>query len=173
MEPIPEQSDDHLDFDLAGPGARLVARVIDLAIGFMTFVVTLIFVVVAYDIELTDDPDTLTIPDGGALILRWVPILIWGLYEVLLTLRRGQTLGKMVTKIRVVAVHGDDPLPAKAAALRWGILAIPPIIIPDLLFGLGISFVVGIWFVLDSNRQGLHDKGANTYVVKVPPATLG
>ncbi len=167
MEPIPEQPDDQLEFELATPGTRLGARLIDAAIGFSTFIVTLILVVMAYDIELTDDPETLTLPDGGAAILRWVPLIIWGVYEVLLVVNRGQTLGKMVTRIKVVPVAGEDAVAAKAATLRWGVLAIPPILIPDLLFGLGISFVVGIWFILDSKRQGLHDKAAKTYVVKV------
>jgi uncharacterized RDD family membrane protein YckC len=166
MEPVPEQSEDRLELDLATPGARLGARLIDGVIGFLTFLITLIVVVMAYDIELTDDPDSLSIPDGGALILRWVPILIWGLYEVLLVLRNGQTVGKMVTRIKVIPASGDDAVTPKAASLRWAVLAVPPILIPDLLFGLGISFIVGIWFIIDSSRQGLQDKAAGTYVVK-------
>jgi uncharacterized RDD family membrane protein YckC len=172
MEPISDQPPGPVDFDLAKPGARLGARFIDVFIGFSVFLITLVVVVMSYDVELTDDPDTLTIPDSGALILRWVPILIWGVYEVLLVARNGQTLGKMVTKIKVISAQGADAVPTKAAGVRWLVLAIPPVLIPDLLFGLGISFLVGMWFVIDANRQGLHDKAAGTYVVRVGPAVV-
>lgn len=135
-------------------------------IGFMVFVATLVGIVIAYDIELTDDPDAVTIPDTGALLLRWIPLLVWGAYEVLLLMRSGQTLGKMVTRIKVVAADGSDPIPIRMASVRWGVLVIPPVLIPDLLIGLIATFIVGMWFVFDSKRQGLHDKAARTYVVK-------
>lgn len=170
MEPTPEQPDDQVDLDLAPMGPRLGARAIDVAIGFLIFFTILVIVVIAYDVEL--DPEStsdIVLPDGAATILRWVPLVVWGLYEVPLLMMRGQTLGKMVTKIKVISSQGDEPPRRNAALIRWGILAIPPILIPDLLFGLGISFLVGMWFALDSRRQGLHDKAAHTFVVKVAP----
>ncbi len=170
MEPIPAQPDDRVDLDLAPLAMRLGARAIDVVIGFVTFLTLLIVVVVAYDVELpTDDATDIVLPDGAATILRWVPLIIWGLYEVPLVMTRGQTLGKMVTKIKVITSEGDEPPRRNASLARWGILAIPPILIPDLLFGLVISFFVGMWFVLDPRRQGLHDKAARTFVVKVAP----
>ena len=44
-------------------------------------------------------------------------------------------------------------------------------LIPDLI-GIAVSLIIGIWFLWDSNRQGLHDKAASTYVVKVPSQVI-
>ena len=70
------------------------------------------------------------------------------------------------SRIKVVAADGSDPIPIRMASVRWGVLVIPPVLIPDLLIGLVATFIVGMWFVFDSKRQGLHDKAARTYVVK-------
>jgi uncharacterized RDD family membrane protein YckC len=173
MEPIPEQSDNQLGFEPATPGSRLLARLIDAAIGFGVFIVILISVVGIYDVELSAGQDEIVIPDGGEIVLRWATIVIWGLYEVLLVHGRGQTVGKMVAKIKVISTTGDGPPATSAASIRWGVLALPPILIPDLLLGLVASFLVGLWFTIDGNRQGLHDKAASTYVVKVPQVVDG
>lgn len=167
MEAFPEQPDEQIDLDLAPIRSRIGARAIDVLIGFMTFLVLLVIVIVAYDVELPDDASEIDIPDAGRLILQWVPILLWGLYEVPLTMTRGQTLGKIVTKIKVISVTGDAPPLRNAALLRWGVLAVPPFLIPDI--GLFVTLAVGLWFLFDSKRQGLHDKAGNTYVVRVAP----
>ena len=170
MEPEIEQPEDHIDLDLAPIAARLGARAIDTSLGFLTFFTLLVIVVMAYDVEL--DPENtseIVLPDGAATILRWAPLIVWGLYEVPLLMMRGQTLGKIVTKIKVISSLGDERLRRNSALARWGVLAIPPILIPDPLIGLVISFFGGMWFALDSRRQGLHDKAARTFVVKVAP----
>jgi uncharacterized RDD family membrane protein YckC len=168
MEPIPDQPDDRIDLDLATPGSRLGARVIDTLIGLLVYVVLFVIVIVTSDIDLAvDDPGEVDIPTGGRLILQWLPVVIWGLYEVPLTYLRGQTVGKMVTKIKVIAVDGDTPPVRNSALIRWGVLAIPAILIPS--YGLFITLLVGLWFLLDSKRQGFQDKAARTYVVRAVP----
>ncbi len=68
----------------------------------------------------------------------------------------GQTLGKMVTGIRVVA-EGTDHSPGPAQALLrtvlWMVLALPA--------GLGLASVL-----LDGDKRGLHDRFARTRVVR-------
>lgn len=68
----------------------------------------------------------------------------------------GQTLGKMVTGVRVVA-EGTDRSPGVAQALLrtvlWLVLALPA--------GLGLASVL-----LDSDKRGLHDRFARTRVVR-------
>lgn len=169
MEPIPEQPDNEIGFDLAGVGTRLGARSIDVLVGVATYVVVFVIVVATSDINLDVDADSIEIPDGAALILRWAPVAIWGLYEVLLTRSRGQTLGKMATRIKVINAAGEDRPPWGSAAIRWGVLVLPMTLIPDLI-GLLISVAVGLWFVWDKKGQGLHDKAASTYVVRAGPA---
>lgn len=167
MEPIPEQSGNEIDFDLATPGSRLGARVIDTLIGVAVYVMIFVVVISTSDIDLDVEAD-IDIPDGAALALRWLPVVIWAIYEIGLTATRGQTVGKMATKIKVINVRGGDVPPWNTAFIRFAVLVLPMTLIPDII-GLTISFVIGIWFAWDRNRQGLHDRAASTYVVKVAP----
>jgi uncharacterized RDD family membrane protein YckC len=75
---------------------------------------------------------------------------------------RGQTLGGMVMKVRVVTV---DAAPVSFSSA--GIRALVPTavqLVPGGFGGLLLLVVYG-WAVFDSNRQGLHDKAAGTVVV--------
>ncbi|NNC92223.1 MAG: RDD family protein [Acidimicrobiia bacterium] len=166
MEPIPDQPENRIDLDLAPPGARMGARAIDTLIGIGVYVTISLILVSSGNIEIINEEAIYS--DTARSALLWIPPLVWGLYEVLMILNRGQTLGKIVTKIKVITVDGEEPPPIRHALFRWGVLAIPTILIPTL--GLFIAFAFGIWFLFDSNRQGLHDKAASTYVVKVEPA---
>lgn len=170
MEPIPERQENEVGFDLAGIGSRIGARALDGFIGLAVYITVFLVVVATNDISL-DDTD-IVIPDNAAIILRWVPVLVWAAYEILLIKNRGQTVGKMVTKIKVITASGDDPPPFSAASIRWAVLALPMTVIPDLI-GLMISVLIGFWFLWDANRQGLHDKAASTYVVNVTGPTEG
>lgn len=72
------------------------------------------------------------------------------------TRQNGQTPGKSVMKIRVVKTDGS-PMSDGDAVLRY-----IGYYINSVLMMLG-----WLWAFVDSNRQGLHDKIVNTYVVKV------
>lgn len=165
MEPIPEHPENRIDLDLAKPGARLGARGIDTLIGVGVYVAISLILVTSGDIEIIDEEAFYTSTARNAL--SWIPPLLWGLYEVPMTVNRGQTLGKILTKVKVITVDAGEPPQMRQALFRWGVLAVPTILIPTL--GLLIALAVGIWFLFDSNRQGLHDKAASTYVVSVVP----
>jgi uncharacterized RDD family membrane protein YckC len=68
----------------------------------------------------------------------------------------GQTVGNRIMKLRVVKTDGSE-LTLTDSFLRY--------------VGLILSFVclaIGvIWVAFDANKQGWHDKIANTYVVKI------
>ncbi len=70
---------------------------------------------------------------------------------------RGQTPGKMIMGIKIIRTD-SSPLTLTYALLRFTgyILCI---------FTIGIGFV---WVGFDKKKQGLHDKIADTYVVKLP-----
>lgn len=72
-----------------------------------------------------------------------------------LTRQNGQTPGKMVMKIRVIKTTGE-PLSDTDTIIRY-----VGTYINSVIFGLG-----WFWALWDENRQGWHDKLANTYVVK-------
>ena len=170
MDSTPEQPGNEIGYDLASVGARIGARAIDVLIGFASYALVILFAVAAYDIDLdVAGADTVELPGGAAFLISWGAIILWAIYEILLIRRQGQTLGKMVARIKVVNVTGDDPLPWGTAAVRWGVLAVPMTLIPGPV-GLVILVVVGSWYIWDKQGQGLHDKAARTYVVKAAPA---
>ncbi|MBI2334658.1 RDD family protein [Candidatus Daviesbacteria bacterium] len=78
-------------------------------------------------------------------------------YYVWYQSRTGQTLGKKVMKIKVVNAAGTTP--------SLGTFALREIL-GKLASGLilGIGYLMVAW---DSKKQGLHDKIASTYVVRV------
>lgn len=88
-----------------------------------------------------------------------IGVVIGGAYQwYFLTRQNGQTLGKMLLNIRVIKTDGTPISDAEALARYLGYLINSPI----LMLG-------WLWALIDDSRQGLHDKLANTYVVKANP----
>ncbi|MEO8257069.1 MAG: RDD family protein [Acidobacteriota bacterium] len=133
----------------AGLAARFVAVVIDLSI---------LALVDALVIYFTMQLCGLTLADFGLLPKR--PLFAFllvqnGGYLVAFT-AGGQTLGKMVTGIRVVNADESQPLDLSRAILRtllWLVLAIPA----------GLGFLTAL---VTSDHRGLHDRLAGTRVVR-------
>jgi len=70
---------------------------------------------------------------------------------------RGQTPGKMAMGIKVIRTD-SSPLTWQSALLRyWGYIVSAMIL-----------FIGFIWIAFDGRKQGIHDKIADTYVVKLP-----
>ena len=145
----PPSSSDAPPRRAAGLGARFLAVVIDLSI---------LAVVDALVVYFTMQLCGLTYLDFGLLPKR--PLLAFllvqnGGYLVAFT-AGGQTLGKMVTGIRVVNADETQPLDLSRALLRtllWLVLAIPA----------GLGFLTAL---VTSDRRGLHDRVAGTRVVR-------
>lgn len=78
-------------------------------------------------------------------------------YAVFFTGYCGQTPGKMALRIKVIRTNGR-PLTYGRAALR----EFPGKLISSLLLGVGYLMVA-----FDSQKQGLHDRIADTYVIKL------
>jgi len=70
---------------------------------------------------------------------------------------RGQTPGKMATGIKIIRTD-SSPITWRYALLRYFGCIVSTIIV----------FIGFIWIAFDSRKQGLHDKIADTYVVKLP-----
>ena len=79
-----------------------------------------------------------------------------GVYRSVFTGLSGQTIGKMIFKIRVVDFDGTQPS-LKTAFFR----EIPCKILAEFLLFIGF-----IWVAFDREKQGLHDKIVGTHVVK-------
>ncbi len=151
-----------ITYELATWGVRAVAFLIDLAV-FVGIAVVLAFGIVVVEGADTDEAREL------ARQLSWTIMLpLWLLYAPLLMIRgeerNGQTLGKQAMKIRVVRENGA-PVTLGNAILRetLGRQLIAA-------FTYGFYFVVdSVWPLWDRSRQCLHDKVAQTRVVRLEP----
>ena len=164
---------------LASRTARLGARLIDMAI-FAVFTVVLLFVLHATDIKPipVDEPYDSDAYEAYARSLRsviWTLIAATAIYEIVLTATKGQTLGKMATRIQVVRAGdlfqpelGRPPLWGRSF-LRWALptaLGLPGLIAP--IIGNVLWLLCYLSVVWDRERQGWHDKIADTFVVQKP-----
>ena len=163
-------------YELATIWQRILAYVIDGLLLTFTFVVFMIIVGIGASIvgvyplfEIWLDNDltlfTLNVFDP----ITWIEIfVINGLFLLLngvLLHRYGQTIGKMLLKIKMVDADTHALVPLRRIfVLRYLIWSIPE------LYMTGVSliiWVVDILFGLRKNRRTLHDLTANTIVVKV------
>jgi uncharacterized RDD family membrane protein YckC len=174
---------------LAPLGARLVARLIDIAVLFGLSILVNGWFVWQYIQEirplfaevwrrsLAGDTSTEGLPqpdpriDNLLLVILLLTAALWFAYEVPALANNGQTFGKRVMRIKVVPVAGEQQLGFGRAIRRWNTLGLPVF----LWYCCGIGFVLQLidcampLFDLPL-RQALHDKQAQTVVVQVPLA---
>jgi predicted Zn finger-like uncharacterized protein len=96
--------------------------------------------------------------ENGVFGIIWLFTTVIGLaYYVVFTGACGQTLGKMALRIKVVRTDGSD-IGYGRALLR----EVPAKFLSGLILGIGYLMVA-----FDERKQGLHDKIADSYVVKL------
>ncbi len=128
---------DTVTYELADVGSRLLAIIVD---GIILSIIVGIFFGVSRQ------------GMAGGFGSFLVGILY---YWYFWTRNKGQTPGKMLMHIRVVKVDGTPMQDGDAVVRYIGYY------INSIFFGLG-----WIWALFDANKQGWHDKLANTYVVR-------
>ncbi|MFJ6196021.1 RDD family protein [Micromonospora sp. NPDC092111] len=172
---------------LAGYGARLLARLIDFGAVFLLNAVVNGWFVWRYVEEtapylreagrraLAGDSSREGLPEIGEQVngLRIAILVIatalWFAYEVPSMASGGQTLGKRLLRIRAVPVEADQPLGFGRATRRWSTLGMPTLLWFCCGFGLLLQFVDAVSALFDHPlRQALHDKRAQTVVVRLP-----
>jgi uncharacterized RDD family membrane protein YckC len=82
-------------------------------------------------------------------------IAIGEVYLLVFHIVRGRTLGMQVMKLKVIDVYGDPPSPRRCVARCAGYLACAATL-----------FLGFLWIGFDSEKRGLHDWIAGTYVIK-------
>jgi uncharacterized RDD family membrane protein YckC len=141
---------------LAGSGRRFVARLVDLIVWIaIGLAIALAFV----------GTDTDSAHLGKRFAATAVTAFVYFLYEGLMLNNNGQTLGKIVTKIRVVRVADGGPVQGSPAWTRAGVFALP-LAVPCI--GEVFWVVNVLWHTWDQPwQQCLHDKAAHTTVIRI------
>ena len=100
------------------------------------------------DLVLATDP---------ALVMGLVLFLAIGMtYLFVFHITLGRTLGMRLLKMKVIDIYGDPPSPARCAARCAGYLA-----------GVATLFLGFLWIGFDSEKRGLQDWIAGTYVIRI------
>lgn len=150
---------------LAEPGRRLIARIID----FVIFLVLYLAFVIALVVALADTTTTATSAsanlDGTATVLALAFFVVYWLYESLMAVWRGQTLGKMLMGIRIVDEAGATP--GMGAAMKRSSVWLTPMV--PCCIGLIAFLVLEVWGLVNMfngpDRRTLMDQFAATLVV--------
>ncbi|HEY0483897.1 MAG TPA: RDD family protein [Kofleriaceae bacterium] len=143
---------------------RLLAAVLDLAI---VIPAALIITMLASGVTGLHLPGNLHLFDIDLwidLVLATDPALVMGLvlfcsiglaYLLVFQIIVGRTLGMRVLHIKIIDVYGDRPSPARCVARCAGYIA-----------GIVTLFLGFLWMGFDSEKRGLQDWIAGTYVIR-------
>ena len=109
-------------------------------------------------------------PDVGSILVLYVvffaiiiplQLLVQYLYQVTYQVRKGQTVGKRVMKIKIVSALDGSPMDTSAGNKRFLVQVGCGLLGP-------LAYLDGLWQLWDQPyRQCLHDKWPQTVVVKV------
>ncbi|WP_019518591.1 RDD family protein [Faucicola boevrei] len=162
---------------LAPIGSRILAKLIDFGLLILASSPLLIAIINspsfdklkklaetgATQLTTAQQSELLSVVPNHILVLT--NILVWGILfaQMLLLMKRGQTLGKMAMGIRVLDLQSNAiPNFLNLIVLR----SILPMVVYSLsAFGLAFLLVDFIMIFMNNDRQSLHDKLAKTYVV--------
>lgn len=150
-------------FVVSGFWKRLVAAAIDLAI---ILPVSLLLCKVAGSLANLHLPssrvwgldfwlDLLLASDPALVGALGLTLAIASIYSLIFHISMGRTLGMRALKLRIIDVYGDEISTPRALARTAGYLLG--------VASLGLGF---LWIAFDSEKRGLHDWLAGTYVVK-------
>jgi uncharacterized RDD family membrane protein YckC len=110
-----------------------------------------------------------TLPGRVTYFLALIPVivvLVWLVYEVPAIAQSGQTFGKRVVGIKVMALDSSEPLGFARALRRWNPLALPVLLWICGGLGFVLQFVDSISpYYGGPLHLALHDRNAATVVV--------
>lgn len=99
----------------------------------------------------------LVLATDSALVMGLVLFIAIALtYLLVFHITLGRTLGMRLLKMKVIDVYGDPPSPARCVARCAGYLA-----------SVATLFLGFLWIGFDSEKRGLQDWIAGTYVIRV------
>ena len=146
------------DYQLAGPGSRFLAQVIDFPIQIVLLVIA-IFGSVALG-QLVQDANV-----AIAVVVLLILIIVWGYYPISESVWSGKTLGKFAFGLRVVGDQGE-PIRVSQAVIRNLVR-----LVDFLPFFYGVGIISLFW---NGRGKRLGDLAAGTVVVRErSPVRLG
>ncbi|MEO6362938.1 MAG: RDD family protein [Caldimonas sp.] len=154
----------HVEDVASGPGAladrgtRLGAAIVDVIIAMIVF--GLLAALTSFNVFRPDPAAGVWLPMVRNTLLGFIFFIVINGY---LLATRGQTVGKMFMKIRIVRSDGSPASFARLAGLRYllnSALTLIPVI--GSIYG-----VIDALFIFRANRRCVHDLIADTVVVKV------
>ncbi|MFD8568291.1 RDD family protein [Streptomyces sp. NPDC057694] len=142
---------------LAESGKRVLARIIDMVlIGIIVGLLSWAFHIVSFN---TDGDSINSGKQAGSSLLTAV---LYIAYDVILTARTGQTLGKRLMKLRVATLDSGATPSVQTNLIRALVLWVPFAFCCACIW----TAICGGWSFFDKPyKQGLHDKAAKTVVV--------
>ncbi|MFJ4715705.1 RDD family protein [Streptomyces sp. NPDC088785] len=142
---------------LAESGRRVLARIIDMIlVGIVVGLLSWAFDITSFS---TDGDSINAGKQAGSSILTAV---LYIAYDVFLTARTGQTLGKRLMKLRVANLDNGATPNMQANLIRALVLWVPFAFCCACIW----TAICGGWSFFDKPyKQGLHDKAAKTVVV--------
>ncbi len=144
-----------IDYEVAGLGERMVARLIDMAL----FVAVLIFAVIITSLTRTGGTGYSAVMIGLLIIYA----LLYVFYDLLSeTLMNGQSIGKRIMKVKVISLDGTQPTFGQYL-LRWLFR----------LIDFSLTFQIGglICVAVSDKHQRIGDIVAGTTLIKTLPRT--
>jgi uncharacterized RDD family membrane protein YckC len=144
-----------IDYEVAGLGERIIARLIDLAIFFLIFILA-VFVVSLLDLNLNGSV--------GLVILISIYAALFVFYDLIFEVfMNGQSIGKRIMKIKVISLDGAQPRFGQYV-LRWLFRIVDFLIIEPGLIALVVAAV-------SEKPQRIGDMVAGTMLIRTSPRT--
>lgn len=145
-----------IDYALAGLGKRIKARAIDYSLFMGIYLICIGLFISAIKTGTTANPWNL-----GIAIIIWLALCVF--YDLVCEIFfNGQSIGKRISKIKVISLNGERPTVSQYI-LRWLFRIID--------FGLTFGTAAVVFVTVSEKRQRIGDIIAGTTVVITEPVT--
>ncbi|ANH67693.1 RDD family protein [Mitsuaria sp. 7] len=145
---------------LAGRGTRLAAALLDALILWTLMTAVLKLIPAADELFKNFDSMSLTAFNLPSVIIG-VPLFL--IVQAWPLLKRGQTVGKMICRVRIVRSDGSTPDAWRLLGLRYGV----GILMNCFAASAAIYSLLDCLLIFRESRQCLHDTIADTKVIKL------
>ena len=139
--------------ELASPGARLLAKIIDNLVLWLPFALPVTFS------AMESDEDVI----GVTALIAFGLMLAIGIFQIVLISTRGTTIGKKMMGLKMIKHDGGEVGFVYGFLLRSFVYTLMESIANALFFW--IPALVDSLMIFTENHQTLHDRIASTYVI--------